>query len=180
MTDLATEFEPRITAFVCNWCTYTGADLAGTSRLHMASNVRIIRLPCTGRIDPLFIVKAFERGADGVIVSGCHPADCHYTSGNYHARRRFAVFHDIMSFFGVDPGRITFSWVSASEGAKWRDVVNEAVTKVRELGPFTAYRELAPDDAAWPDTGAPAGPTGGASAGPEAAAPLVTQTGDGA
>jgi len=88
MTD---DFEPRITAFVCNWCTYTGADLAGTSRLHMASNVRIIRLPCTGRIDPLFIVKAFERGADGVIVSGCHPADCHYTSGNYHARRRFAV-----------------------------------------------------------------------------------------
>ena len=88
-------FEPRITAFVCNWCTYTGADLAGTSRLHMASNVRIIRLPCTGRIDPLFIIKAFERGADGVIVSGCHPADCHYTSGNYHARRRFAVFRDL-------------------------------------------------------------------------------------
>ena len=120
-------FEPRITAFVCNWCTYTGADLAGTSRLHMASNVRIIRLPCTGRIDPLFIIKAFERGADGVIVSGCHPADCHYTSGNYHARRRFAVFHDIMEFLGVDPRRMTFSWVSASEGAKWKDVVNEAL-----------------------------------------------------
>ena len=95
----------------------------------MASNVRIIRLPCTGRIDPLFIIKAFERGADGVIVSGCHPADCHYTSGNYHARRRFAVFHDIMEFVGVDPRRMTFSWVSASEGAKWRDVVNEAVTQ---------------------------------------------------
>ena len=135
-------FEPRITAFVCNWCTYTGADLAGTSRLHMASNVRIIRLPCTGRIDPLFIIKAFERGADGVIVSGCHPADCHYTSGNYHARRRFAVFHDLMEFVGVDPGRITFSWVSASEGAKWRDVVNESVARARELGPFTAYRSL--------------------------------------
>ena len=89
-------FEPRITAFVCNWCTYTGADLAGTSRLHMASNVRIIRLPCTGRIDPLFIIKAFERGADGVIVSGCHPADCHYTSGNYHARRRFAFFKELV------------------------------------------------------------------------------------
>ena len=135
-------FEPRITAFVCNWCTYTGADLAGTSRLRMASNVRIIRLPCTGRIDPLFIIKAFERGADGVIVSGCHPADCHYTAGNYHARRRFAVFHDLMQFVGVDPGRITFSWVSASEGAKWRDVVNEAVGKARELGPFTEYRTL--------------------------------------
>jgi len=142
----AGEFEPRITAFVCNWCTYTGADLAGTSRLNMASNVRIIRLPCTGRIDPLFIIKSFERGADGVIVSGCHPADCHYTSGNYHARRRFAVFHDLMEFIGVDPRRMTFSWVSASEGAKWRDVVDEAVTNVRELGPFDAYRALAPED----------------------------------
>ena len=147
-------FEPRITAFVCNWCTYTDADLAGTSRLRMASNVRIIRLPCTGRIDPLFIIKAFERGADGVIVSGCHPADCHYTLGNYHARRRFAVFHDLMEFIGVDPRRMTFSWVSASEGAKWRDVVNEAVTNVRALGPFEAYRALAPEDAG---VAAPAG-----------------------
>ena len=101
---MSDDFEPRITAFVCNWCTYTGADLAGTSRLQMASNVRIIRLPCTGRIDPLFIIKAFERGADGVIVSGCHPADCHYTAGNYHARRRFAVFHELMEFIGVDAG----------------------------------------------------------------------------
>jgi coenzyme F420-reducing hydrogenase delta subunit len=135
-------FEPRITAFVCNWCTYTGADLAGTSRMHMASNVRIIRLPCTGRIDPMFVVKAFERGADGVIVSGCHPADCHYNSGNYHARRRFTVFHELAGFLGIDPGRITFSWVSASEGAKWRDVVDGAVARVRALGPFSAYREL--------------------------------------
>jgi len=136
------DFEPRIAAFVCNWCTYTGADLAGTSRLHMASNVRIIRLPCTGRIDPLFIIKAFERGADGVIVSGCHPADCHYTAGNYHARRRFSLFHDLAKFLGIDPGRMTFSWVSASEGAKWRDVVDKTVVRVRELGPFTAYRRL--------------------------------------
>jgi len=163
MTEATTDFEPRITAFVCNWCTYTGADLAGTSRLHMASNVRIIRLPCTGRIDPLFIIKAFERGSDAVIVSGCHPADCHYTSGNYHARRRFAVFHDIMQFFGVDEGRMTFSWVSASEGAKWRDVVNEAVAKARELGPFTAYRALAPDAIEWdeaPEMAGEAGPAG--------------------
>jgi len=136
-------FEPRITAFVCNWCTYTGADLAGTSRLHMASNVRIIRLPCTGRIDHVFIVKAFERGADGVIVSGCHPADCHYTSGNYHARRRFGVFRELLSFMGVDPERLTFSWVSASEGAKWKDVVDETVARVRRLGPFDAYHQLA-------------------------------------
>jgi len=142
-------FEPRITAFVCNWCTYTGADLAGTSRLPMASNVRIIRLPCTGRIDHLFVAKAFERGADGVIVSGCHPADCHYTAGNYHARRRFGVFRELLSFLGVDPRRLTFSWVSASEGGKWADVVNETVARVRELGPFDAYHRLA--DAPVPD-----------------------------
>jgi F420-non-reducing hydrogenase iron-sulfur subunit len=136
-------FEPKVTAFVCNWCTYTGADLAGTSRLQMSPNVRIIRLPCTGRIDPLCIVKAFERGADGVIVSGGHPADCHYTSGNYHARRRFALFRELAGFMGIDPNRITFSWVSASEGGKWRDVVNDTVARVRKMGPFTAYHELA-------------------------------------
>ncbi len=135
-------FEPLITAFVCNWCTYTGADLAGTSRLEMAPNVRIVRLPCTGRVDPLFLVKAFERGADGVIVSGCHPTDCHYTSGNYHARRRFAVLRDLLVFLGVDPGRLVFSWVSASEGRKWQQVVDRATASIRELGPFTAYREL--------------------------------------
>ncbi|MBI5532430.1 MAG: hydrogenase iron-sulfur subunit [Deltaproteobacteria bacterium] len=140
-TDKAS-FKPRIAAFVCNWCTYTGADLAGTSRLQMAPNVRIIRLPCTGRIDPLFIIKAFERGADGVIVSGCHPADCHYTSGNYHARRRFAVARDVFGFMGIDPKRITFSWVSASEGGKWAEVVNDTTARVQELGPFSAYREM--------------------------------------
>jgi F420-non-reducing hydrogenase iron-sulfur subunit len=136
-------FEPRITAFVCNWCTYTGADLAGTSRLQMSPNVRIIRLPCTGRIDPLFILKAFERGADGVIVSGCHPADCHYTAGNYHARRRFALFEDLITFMGIDPRRVTFSWVSASEGAKWRDVVDAATANARTLGPFDEYHATA-------------------------------------
>jgi coenzyme F420-reducing hydrogenase delta subunit len=136
-------FKPRIAAFVCNWCTYTGADLAGTSRLQMATNVRIIRLPCTGRIDPLFIIKAFERGADGVIVSGCHPADCHYTSGNYHARRRFAIAREVFGFMGIDPARITFSWVSASEGGKWAEVVNNTTARIQELGPFTAYREMA-------------------------------------
>ena len=135
-------FEPRIAAFVCNWCTYTGADLAGTSRLQMDANVRIVRLPCTGRIDPLFIVKAFERGADGVIVSGCHPADCHYTAGNYHARRRFAIFREVLGFMGVDTQRVTFSWVSASEGGKWRDVVNDTTARVKALGPFVEYQGL--------------------------------------
>jgi F420-non-reducing hydrogenase iron-sulfur subunit len=132
-------FEPKIVAFVCNWCTYIGADLAGTRRITMASNVRIVRLPCVGRVDTLFILKAFERGADGVIVAGCHPADCHYASGNYHARRRFAVFRDLMEFTGLDPQRITFSWVSASEGGKWAEVVNNATEQVRRLGPFRNY-----------------------------------------
>jgi coenzyme F420-reducing hydrogenase delta subunit len=132
-------FEPRIVAFVCNWCTYTGADLAGTSRLAMATNVRIVRLPCTGRIDPLFVLKAFERGADGVIVSGCHPGDCHYAEGNYHARRRFRLFKELLDFTGIDSRRVTFSWVSASQGQKWADVVNTTTERIRGLGPFSAY-----------------------------------------
>ncbi len=135
----STEFQPKLVAFVCNWCTYTGADLAGTSRMQMEPNVRVVRLPCTGRIDPLFIMKSFERGVDGVIVSGCHPADCHYTTGNYHARRRFAVFRELLGFLGMDLGRLTFSWVSASEGGKWRDVVNDATARVRALGPFPGF-----------------------------------------
>jgi F420-non-reducing hydrogenase iron-sulfur subunit len=160
MASEAPQFEPRIVAFVCNWCTYTGADLAGTSRLQMAPNVRVVRLPCTGRIDPLFVLKAFERGADGVIVSGCHPADCHYTAGNYHARRRFAIFRDLLDFMGVDVRRITFSWVSASEGAKWRDVVNDTTARVRELGPFAEYQALSdPWPPARPPTGEGAGPS---------------------
>lgn len=144
-TEETKAFEPKIVAFVCNWCTYTGADLAGTSRLQMSPNVRVVRLPCTGRIDPLFLIKAFERGADGVIVSGCHPADCHYTAGNYHARRRFAVFREIADMMGVDDQRMAFSWVSASEANKWRDVVNETTARVRGLGPFTEYRSLTRD-----------------------------------
>ena len=132
-------FEPRILAFVCNWCTYTGADLAGTSRLQMAHNARIVRLPCTGRIDSLFIIKAFERGADGVIVSGCHPADCHYTAGNYHARRRWIMFRRLLDFMGIDLRRVYFSWVSAAEGAKWAELVNGVVADVRKLGPYDTF-----------------------------------------
>ena len=136
------KFEPKIVAFVCTWCTYAGADLAGTSRLKYASNVRVIKLPCTGRIDFHFIVKAFERGADGVLVSGCHPGDCHYTAGNYHARRRWAIFRKLLEFNGIDLGRVTFAWVSAAEGAKWADLVNEVTAKVRRLGPFAAYHRI--------------------------------------
>jgi coenzyme F420-reducing hydrogenase delta subunit len=136
------EWKPKIIAFVCNWCTYAGADLAGTSRLKYDVNIRVIKVPCSGRIDPLFIIKAFEQGADGVLVSGCHPGDCHYTSGNYHARRRWIVFSELLRFLGIPEDRVQFAWVSAAEGAKWADLVNDVVAKVRELGPFTAYREL--------------------------------------
>jgi len=136
------EFEPRIVAFVCNWCTYAGADLAGTSRLKYASNVRVIRVPCSGRVDPLYIVKAFERGADAVLVSGCHPGDCHYAEGNYYARRRFTVLRDLLLFLGIEPQRVQFSWVSAAEGAKWADLINDLTEKVRAIGPFEGYKEL--------------------------------------
>jgi F420-non-reducing hydrogenase iron-sulfur subunit len=138
------EFEPKIIAFVCNWCTYAGADLTGTSRIKYASNVRAIRLPCTGRIDFMLILKAFAQGADGVIVSGCHPGDCHYTAGNYHARRRWILFRKLLDYVGIDIRRITFSWVSAAEGAKWADLVNSVTEEIRKLGPFEEYRKLLP------------------------------------
>ena len=131
-------WSPKIVAFVCNWCTYTGADLAGTSRMKMDANVRVIRLTCSSRVSPLFIIKAFERGADGVIVSGCHTGDCHYSTGNYYARRRFAILRDLLQFMGVEDDRVTFSWVSASEGNKWQEVVNETTARVRALGAFHA------------------------------------------
>lgn len=139
------DFEPKIIAFVCNWCTYAGADLTGTSRIKYATNVRIVRFPCTGRIDFMALMKAFANGADGVIVSGCHPNDCHYTSGNFHARRRWIVYRSLIEFMGFDTRRICFSWVSAAEGAKWADLVNSTVKEIRELGPYTDYQKLTPE-----------------------------------
>lgn len=136
------QFEPKIIAFVCNWCTYAGADLAGTSRVKYAPNVRIVRFPCTGRIDFMLLLKAFANGADGVMVSGCHPNDCHYTSGNFHARRRWIVFNSLMEFIGFDTSRIFFSWVSAAEGAKWGQVVNEFTQQIRVKGPYTEFSKL--------------------------------------
>ncbi|MCL2651283.1 MAG: hydrogenase iron-sulfur subunit [Candidatus Azobacteroides sp.] len=136
------DFEPKIVAFVCNWCTYAGADLTGTSRIKYSPNVKIIRFPCTGRIDFMLLLKAFSNGADGVIVSGCHPNDCHYTSGNFHARRRWTVFRTLLDFMGIDINRITFTWVSAAEGAKWAEVVNNAASKIKELGPYEDYRKI--------------------------------------
>src|SRR5512133_3062386 len=136
------DFEPKVVAFVCNWCTYAGADLTGTSRIKYASNVKIIRFPCTGRIDFMLLLKAFENGADGIIVSGCHPNDCHYTSGNFHAKRRWMMFRELIDFLGFEKERITFSWVSAAEGARWAEVVNTTVSKLRELGPYSAFRKM--------------------------------------
>jgi coenzyme F420-reducing hydrogenase delta subunit len=142
MNNQQADWEPKVVAFVCNWCTYAGADLAGTSRMEYKPNVRIIKLPCTGRIDPLFIIKAFENGADGILVSGCHPGDCHYSSGNYHARRRWIAFKSLLEFCGIDEKRIQFSWVSASEALKWVDLINSTTEKVKELGPFVKYQSL--------------------------------------
>jgi coenzyme F420-reducing hydrogenase delta subunit/ferredoxin len=132
-------FEPKIIAYVCNWCTYLGADLAGTSRLEYPPNVRIVRLPCTGRIDFNLLIKAFEMKADAVLVSGCHPGDCHYNAGNYHARRRWELFRDLLDLLGFDMRRIHFAWISAAEGRKFQQVITEVTEKTRELGPYKVY-----------------------------------------
>lgn len=138
----AKQWEPKVVCFVCNWCTYTGADLAGTSRLKQLPHARLIRVPCTGRIDPVFIIRAFEIGADGVLVSGCHPGDCHYNAGNFHARRRWVFFRELLHFTGISEERLHFSWVSASEGKKWVDVVNTVIEKIKSVGPFESYSRL--------------------------------------
>lgn len=135
--------EPRIVAFVCKWCTYAGADLAGTSRMVYPSNVRTIMLPCTGRIDVTFIIRAFLQGADGVIVSGCHPGDCHYTAGNFRARRRWILFRDLLDTLGFDLRRFELAWISAAEGAKWVKTIQAFTDTIKELGPYTAMREVA-------------------------------------
>jgi coenzyme F420-reducing hydrogenase delta subunit len=129
------ESEPKIVAFLCNWCSYAGADLAGISRIQYPASIRVIRVPCSGRVDPFHILKALQSGADGVLVSGCHPGDCHYLTGNYVARRRFAVLNDLLEFAGIDPGRVSFSWVSAAEGERFAEVVREVTEKVKTLGP---------------------------------------------
>ena len=131
---MSDQFEPRIVGFLCNWCSYAGADLAGTSRLKVAANLRVVRVPCSGRINPLFIFKALEEGADGVMVSGCHPGDCHYISGNRYAKRKLAVLRRLLDWVGIEPERIHFTWLSASEGARYAVEVTEFVDKVRALG----------------------------------------------
>ncbi len=135
------QWQPRIVAFLCNWCSYTGADLAGISRIHWSPAVHIVRVMCSGRLDPTFVVKAFRLGADGVIVSGCHPGDCHYQKGNYKALRRVHLLKRLLVDFGVEPERLRLVWVSASEGETWAKVANEMEVTVRALGPL----KLAPE-----------------------------------
>jgi F420-non-reducing hydrogenase iron-sulfur subunit len=128
-------FEPKIIAFCCNWCSYAGADLAGTSRMQYSPNMRIIRVMCSGRVNPLFVIKALSIGADGVLVLGCHPGDCHYIEGNYKTMRRIPLLKKMMKQLGIEEERVRLEWVSASEGAKFAEVTNNFTQTVRNLGP---------------------------------------------
>lgn len=123
----------KIVAFLCNWCSYAGADAAGTSRLKQPEDVRIIRVPCSGRINPLFILKAFSLGANGVLVSGCHPNDCHYSDGNFYARRRLEILKEFLPVIGIDNRRFVYQWVSASEGLKWQKVITNFIERIKSL-----------------------------------------------
>lgn len=138
------EFHPKTFAFLCNWCTYTGADLAGTSRMLYPADFRVIKVPCTGRIDMEFIIKAFEQGADGVWVSGCHIGDCHYNTGNYYAQRRWTIFRQELAFLGIDLRRLKFTWISAAEGRKFADEATEFVNRITKLGPYSEFRSILP------------------------------------
>lgn len=129
------DFKPRIVAFLCNWCSYTGADLAGTSRMEYKANVRAIRLMCSGRIEPTLVLKAFNKGADGVLLCGCHPGDCHYQEGNYRCLRRYLLLQKYIKQIGIEPERLKLEWISASEGKQFADLVNSFTETITELGP---------------------------------------------
>ena len=131
------DFEPNIVGFLCNWCTYGGADLAGTSRIQYPPNLKAIRVMCSGRVNPIFVINALQQGADGVLIGGCHPGDCHYERGNYIARRRYAVLKNLLEYMGIDPRRVRLAWISASEGNKFAEVVNELTEDIKKLGPMT-------------------------------------------
>ena len=138
---IAAPWTPTIVGFACNWCTYAGADLAGTSRIKYPANIRIIRLMCTGRIDPSFVLKAFKKGADGVLIGGCHPGDCHYTSGNTMAQRRIILLKSMLKDMGIDPRRLRLEWISASEGGRFAELVTEFTVEIKALGPNAAKGE---------------------------------------
>lgn len=129
------EYHPKILAFLCNWCSYAGADLAGISRIQYPPNVRVIRVPCSGRVDPFYILKTLQQGADGILVSGCHPGDCHYLTGNYVARRRFALLKKLLDYIGIEKERVQFTWISAAEGERFGQVIKGITEDVKKLGP---------------------------------------------
>jgi len=136
-------FEPKVIGFCCNWCAYAGADLAGISRIQYPPNLRMIRVMCSGTIDPLYILEAFQKGADGVFIGGCHPGDCHYMAGNYKTRRKVSLVKRLLSQLGVSPQRIRLEWVSAAEGQAFAQVVTDFIEKVKELGPSPLNQESA-------------------------------------
>lgn len=136
------DYEPTIIAFVCNWCTYTAADLAGTSRLAYPANVRLIRMMCTGMVDPKYVIKALLEGADAVLISGCHPGDCHYINGNYKARRRVKLLKEILPRFGFDERRVRLTWIGASEGVDFAKTVKEMVAEIKGLGPNEVKQQM--------------------------------------
>jgi coenzyme F420-reducing hydrogenase delta subunit len=133
--------EPKIVAFCCNWCSYAGADLAGTSRMQYPSNLRIIRVMCSGRVNPVFVLKALRVGADGVLVLGCHPGDCHYLTGNYRTRRRLSITMKFMEYMGIEPERIQVSWCSASEGSRFAEVVTEVTADLKRISPNRLFND---------------------------------------
>ncbi len=136
------EFQPKIVGFLCNWCSYAGADLAGSTRLEVPSSFSVIRVMCSGRVDPVLAATALLRGADGVLVAGCHPGDCHYREGNYYARRRFALLRKTAETLGLDSERLALAWVSASEGQKFSEVANTFTEKIKRLGPNPMRKKI--------------------------------------
>lgn len=137
---MAEEFEPKIVAFLCKWCSSAGSDLAGVSRMQYPTNVVPITVMCSGSVSPLYILSAFNKGADGVLVSGCHPGDCHYIKGNYYARRRIALVKELLEFIGLEPDRFQMSWISAAEGLKYTKIIKDFVDILKPLGPQTKLR----------------------------------------
>jgi len=131
----------KIVAFLCNWCSYAGADTAGVARLKQPYDFRIIRIPCSGRLNLLYPLRAFFDGADGVLISGCHPGDCHYVEGNYYARRRLEVLKNFLPFLGIEPDRFKYTWISATEGSKWQETITQFTQRIHELGPLSIKRE---------------------------------------
>ncbi len=141
-TEVKREFEPKIVGFLCYWCSYTAADLAGVSRTKYPANLRVMRVMCSSRVDPVFILKALLDGADGVLVAGCHPGDCHYQKGNYYARRKMALTKKLLESIGLEPERVKLSWIAASEGPKFAQVAKEFTEEIKKLGPSLVKREF--------------------------------------